>query len=99
MEKSKIDKMNFRTLDQLLREIRGKLMFDTYKPLRQQFRDFADYLKSHPQQNTNRPDFWDGEVPENIITKFQKLYDTYLSLNPGDSRTNIDSHNPINSND
>lgn len=74
-----ITKMNFRRLDQLLREINGKLMFDTYKPLRGQFREFADYLKRHPQPNTDNPDFLDREVPEDIMTQFQKLYSPYLS--------------------
>ena len=58
-----------------------------YKPLRQEFREFADYLGRHPQQNADKQDFLDSEVPEHILEQFQKLYDNYTRLNSSDKES------------
>jgi len=75
------EKFTFGRLNELLIEIQGNLVFDQYKPLRLRFREFAAYMREHPQ-NTQQPDFWDKEVPIHIVQRFHRLYEGYLRLKP-----------------
>ena len=72
--------MKFKELKEILDQI-GSLarIFDHYKPLRQPLREFAKYLKEkYPP--VSGPSFWDMEVPQEDIVKFNPLYEHYSSI-------------------